>query len=82
MLEHERAFRLQVLVKPHPGPSASEQPGQSCLAPLEWFSPQIVTVKLQDIEGVHEHAGVVVPVADALEERDARQVGRRTRVAV
>src|SRR5262249_49378272 len=38
---------------------------------IERLTPQVVTVQLDQIEGVEEHAGVVPPIADAVEARHA-----------
>ena len=64
MLEDERSLGLQVLVEAHAGSSAPEQPVQLRLSPFERLAPQIVTVQLKDIEGVHEDTVVVAPVTD------------------
>ena len=59
MLEDERTFGLQMFVKPHPAPSASEHSLQCRLAHFERFALQVITVQLNQVEGVHEAAGIV-----------------------
>jgi hypothetical protein len=39
--------------------------------PFEWLAAQVVPIQLDDVEGVHEDAVVVAPIAYALEQRDA-----------
>ena len=55
MLEHGLAVgMLQVLVQPHPMPRLAQDAGQRGLAHLKRLSPQVIAVKLQEIEGVEE----------------------------
>jgi len=71
--EHERAVLLiEVLVEAQPpGAARAEQAGECRLAHSQRVAPQVVAVQLDQVKGIEEHARVVVPVADALEARDA-----------
>jgi len=51
--------------------SASLASAERCLAHLQRLTPQVVTVQLDQIEGVQKDAGVVPPVADVVEARHA-----------
>ena len=37
----------------------------------ERLPPQVVTVELDQVEGIEEHVRIMPPVADAIEARDA-----------
>ena len=54
MLEDERTFGLQVLVKAHPAPSVSEHSRQRRLAHFERFAPQVITVQLDQLGSLNQ----------------------------
>jgi hypothetical protein len=61
-------------VEPHTVPCPSQQPRQRCLAPFapfERFAAQVVSVQLDQVERIQEHAAIVTLIPDALEQRDA-----------
>jgi hypothetical protein len=61
-------------VEPHTVPCPSQQPRQRCLAPFapfERFAAQVVSVQLDQVERIQEHAAIVALIPDALEQRDA-----------
>src|SRR5207342_1531894 len=69
--EHERAVLLvEVLIEAKPGRRASEQAGKRRLAHRERITPHVLTIELDQVEGVEEHAPIVPSIADALEARD------------
>ena len=57
MREHERAVLLvEVLIEAKPGRRASEQAGKRRLAHRERITPHVLTIELDQVEGVEEHA--------------------------
>lgn len=61
-------------VEPHTVPCPSQQPRQRCLAPFApfaRFAAQVVSVQLDQVERIQEHAAIVALIPDALEQRDA-----------
>jgi hypothetical protein len=65
--KHERAiFFVEMLVEARPRRRACEQAGERGLAHRERVSSHVLTVKLDQVEGVEEHACVVAPIADAV----------------
>ena len=71
MLEDERPVGvIHVLVETEPRRDTGEQAGERSLAHRERFAPQVLAVKLDQVEGVEEDARVVVPIADAVKARD------------
>ena len=82
MKEDERAVLLvEVLVEAKPRRRAREQAGKRRLAYHERISAHVLAVKLDQIEGIDEDAFIVVPIADAVEARDA-VLAARHRLAV
>jgi hypothetical protein len=60
------------------GCRASEQAGKRRLAHRERITPHVLTIELDQIEGVEEHAPIVPSIADVVEARDpARPSCRR-----
>src|SRR3954471_15838581 len=41
-----------------------------CPSVVEWIAAKIVAVELDQVKGIEEHAGVIMPVSDAIESRD------------
>jgi len=71
MGEHKRAILLiEVLVEAQPRCRAGEQAGERRLAHSERITPQVVTVQLDQVEGVEEDGRVMLAIADAVEARD------------
>jgi hypothetical protein len=71
MREHQRpVFFGQVLIVSQSRRRTCDQTGQHGLANRVRVAPQVVALKLDQVEGVEEHARVVAPVADAIERRD------------
>jgi hypothetical protein len=71
MREHGRTIGLDVFIEPQ---ARSGTPRYSCqrgLPCIERLTPQVVTVQLDQVEGLEEHAGVVPPIADSVEARHA-----------
>jgi hypothetical protein len=54
-------------VQPQARGSFCQHRGQRRLAHLERLAPQVVAVKLDQVEGIEEHARIVPAVADAIE---------------
>ena len=48
-----------------------EHSGESRLTAFQRLATQIVSVQLDEVKRPHEHRGIVVPVADVLEQCDA-----------
>ena len=71
MIEHHRPLGLQVLIELHTVPCTRKQLPQRCLAPFERLASQIVAIEFDDVECPHEHARIVAPVSDPVEQRDA-----------
>src|SRR5215510_7964081 len=71
MGKHGGSVRLDVLVEAQTGRGTPQYRCQRGLPCIERLTPQVVTVQLDEIEGVQEHASVVPPVADAVEARHA-----------
>src|SRR5262249_37379523 len=65
--EHGRTIGLDVIVEPQARSGTPQYRCQRGLPCIERLTPQVVTVQLDEIEGVQEHASVVPPVADAVE---------------
>jgi hypothetical protein len=70
MGENGGSVRFDVLVKPEAGSSLGQDGSERSLAHLKWVAAQIVTVQLDQVEGIEEHARVVVPVSDTVERCD------------
>ena len=72
-----RVFKLNMFAKSDAVmPPPTQQLLKRSLAILNWLSPQIVPIELQQIEGEHEHAGVVFALSQSLEHRQAASVTR------
>ena len=71
MGENGGSVRFDVLVEPDAGSGLGQDGSERSLAHLKWVPPQVVTVELDEVEGVEEHALVVPAIADAIEARDA-----------
>ena len=70
MLKHERAVRLfHVFIKPQAGSGASEHAGKGYFAHIERVAAQIISIKLNQVEGIEKHVRVMVPISDAIEIR-------------
>ena len=70
MLKHERAVRLfHELIEPEAGSRAGEYAGERCLAHLERVTPQVIAIKLDQVEGKQKHVLVMAPIPDAVEIR-------------
>jgi hypothetical protein len=80
--EHERAVLLvEVLIEARPGRRASEQAGKRRLAHRERITPHVLTIELDQVEGVEGHAPIVPSIADVVEARDP-VLAARHRLAV
>jgi hypothetical protein len=71
MGENGGSVRFNMLVKPEAGSGLGQDGSERSLAHLKRVSAQVVTVQLDEVEGIEEDARVVPPVADAIEARDA-----------
>jgi len=65
------AVALHVLVESNAWPSLGQDYSKRGLATLQRIRSEIVTVQFDQVEGVQENAFVMVPVANAIEQRDA-----------
>ena len=70
MLERDTSVILDVLIQPQAGRRTREQVAEQRLARGERVMPQVVSVKLDQVEGVQENAIVVPAIPDALKIRD------------
>jgi hypothetical protein len=70
-----------VLVKPEAGSSLGQDGSERSLAHLKWVAAQIVTVQLDEVEGIEEDARVVPPVTGAIKAVNIRSRRRRARAA-
>jgi hypothetical protein len=71
MGEHKRAILLiEVHVEAQPRCRAGEQAGERRPTHSERVTAQVVTVQLDQVEGVEEDARVMLAIADAIEARD------------
>ena len=68
-------------LKRKPGRRAPEQAGKRRLAHRERITPHVLTIELDQVEGIEEHARIVPPIADAVEARDP-VLAARHRLAV
>src|SRR4029077_286376 len=66
-----RAVALHVLVESNAWPSLGQDYSKRGLATLQRIRSEIVTVQFDQVGGVQENAFVMVPVANAIEQRDA-----------
>src|SRR5262245_41153516 len=71
MAKHHVTRRYDVVVNLQPYQRFGEQPDQQHLAMLDRLAPQVITIKLNEVEGVEEHAPVIAPVAQPVEHRQA-----------
>src|SRR5262249_59933183 len=71
MAKHHVTRRHDVVVDLQPYRRLGEQPDQQHPATLEWLVPQVITIKLNEVERVEEHAPVIAPVAPPVEHRQA-----------
>jgi hypothetical protein len=62
-----RAVTLDMLVEPDAGASLGHDGRERGLANLQWVTPHVVAVQLDQVEGVQEHVPVMLAVADTLE---------------
>jgi hypothetical protein len=62
-----------MLVEAQAGARLGQDGGERGLAHLERVVAQIITVQLDQVEGVQEHAGVVPPIANAVEAWSSSQ---------
>ena len=69
--KHGLAVAIHVLVASNAWPSLGQDYSKRGLATLQRIRPEIVTVQFNQVEGVQENAFVMVPVANAIERRDA-----------
>jgi hypothetical protein len=69
--KHGLAVALHVLVESNAWPSLGQDYSKRGLATLQRIRSEIVTVQFDQVEGVQENAFVMVPVANAIEQRDA-----------
>ena len=71
MEKHGLAVALHVLIESNAWPSLGQDYSKRGLATLQRIRSEIVTVQFDQVEGVQENAFVMVPVANAIEQRDA-----------
>src|SRR6516162_8650612 len=82
MGEHKRAILLiEVLVEAQPRCRAGKQAGERRLTHSKRVTPQVVTVQLDQVEGVEEDARVMLAIADAVKTCDP-VLAARNRLAV
>jgi hypothetical protein len=58
---------FHVLVEPDAGDDLGEHRRERRLADHERIAAQVVSIQLDQVEGIEEHAIVMTPVADAIE---------------
>src|SRR5262249_41432437 len=71
MTKYHVTRRYDMVVNLQPYRRFGEQPDQQHLAPLDALAPQVITIKLNEVEGVEEHAPVIAPVAQPAKHRQA-----------
>src|SRR5262249_8692030 len=71
MAKYHVTRRHDVVVDLQPYRRLGEQPDQQHLATLDGLAPQVITIKLNEIEGVEEYAPVIAPVAQPVKYRQA-----------
>jgi hypothetical protein len=60
-------IELHMLVEPNARASSGDRGCERCLADHERIAAQVVAVQLDEVEGIEEHAVVMIAVADAIE---------------
>src|SRR6516165_3188794 len=70
MLERDTSVILDVLIQPQAGRRTREQVAEQRPARGKRVMPQVVSVKLDQVEGIQENAIVLPAIPDALEIRD------------
>jgi hypothetical protein len=65
------AFDGSPLIQSQTPRSSREYAGERGLPHVQWVAPQVVSVELDQIEGPHEHVGVMTAVSDAIEGGNA-----------
>ena len=71
MGEDGRAIALDMLIEPHAGSGLGQDRCERGLADLKRIAPQVVTVQLDQVEGVQKHAVVSAVVTDEIERGNA-----------
>src|SRR3954453_5938194 len=69
MLEHDVAGMREMGVELHPRQRSAQQAGQRLLAHLKRLSPQVIAIKLQEIEGNEEDLWVVTAMPQLVKAR-------------
>jgi hypothetical protein len=60
-------FLLDVIVEPNAVANPCHDICQGCLTDFDWIATEVVTVQLDQIEGVQERAAVMAAIADVIE---------------
>jgi hypothetical protein len=74
MCEDGRAVAFQMLIEPQAKTSFGQHTSKRGLADFKRIAPQVVAIQL-DQEGVEQHPGVVLPVAQPFPPWPARALG-------
>ena len=75
MCEDGRAVAFQMLIEPQAKTSFGQHTSKRGLADFKRIAPQVVAIQLDQVEGVEEHPGVVLPVAQPFPPWPARALG-------
>ena len=65
---------FEMLIEADAGTGFGQRRREGGLACLQGIAAQVVTVQLDQVEGVQEHGAVVAPIADAIDLGDAAPV--------
>src|SRR5262249_22390463 len=71
MREHGQAVAFYMLVEAQPQASFGQHAAQRGLAHLQWITPQVVAIELDQVEGIEEDAAVRALMPDELERGHA-----------
>jgi hypothetical protein len=76
MGENGRAVALDMLVEPDARAGLGQDGCERGLAELKRITPQVVAVRLEQVEGVQEYIPVMLGVADTLERCEPGVIAR------
>ena len=71
VLVNDCPVAAKVLIEGDPIVRKPQQPSKPPLAILDWLSPKVLTVHLEEVERAEDRAGICVVAADQIEHRQA-----------
>jgi hypothetical protein len=69
VLKHGRTILLDVFVQPQARRRTCEHTGERGLPHVQRVAAQVLTIELDQVEGIEEYTAVMLPMSDAIEQR-------------